>query len=203
MNIAILGTGNIGSTLGAKWGAAGHTIYFGSRDPQKPELQTLIKGIGDNAHATTFAQAIAPADVILFAVPGNAMDEMITANARILDGKILIDAANKITSPVMNSFSTFNTHTPTAKIYRAFNNYGWENFENAEFGSDTADLFYCGTDWAASLTSIEQLIKDVGLNPVYLGGPEQVPVVDSILRLWFALSSAQKKGRHLAFKMLV
>lgn len=201
MNIAILGTGNIGSTLGTKWAKAGHTIYFGTRDPQKPETQQLVRSLGANARATSIADAIQSADVVLFAVPGHAMDETISANASALANKIIIDAANKISSPVMNSFPTFTAQTPTAKLYRAFNNYGWENFESPKIGTDTADLFFCGVD-SESRTKVAQLIADVGLNPVYLGGVEQVEIVDSILKLWFALSSAQKKGRHLAFKVL-
>ncbi len=198
MNIAILGTGNIGTTLGKKWAKAGHRVYFGTRNPQKTEIQTLVKSLGTNAHAASHEEAIGAAEVVLFAVPGNAMDETITANAAALAGKIIIDAANKITSPVINSFSTFTTQVPTAKLYRAFNTYGWENFETPLLDSD---LFYCGTD-GDSRTSVENLIADVGLNPVYLGGTDQVELVDSILKLWFALSGVQKKGRHLAFKVL-
>ena len=201
MNIAILGTGNIGSTLGTKWIKAGHSVYFGTRNPQKPEVQALLKSLGANAHAASIEQAIQSSEVVLFAIPGNTMDETITANARALDGKIIIDAANKITSPVMDSLATFAAKTPTAKLYRAFNNYGWENFESPQFGSNTADLFFCGTE-GDSRKAVEKLIADVGLNPVYLGGIDQAAVVDSILKLWFALSSGQKKGRHLAFKVL-
>ncbi|MBI1279632.1 MAG: hypothetical protein GC179_16005 [Anaerolineaceae bacterium] len=198
MNIAILGTGNIGSTLGKKWAKAGHTVYFGVRNPQKPEVQELINTLGANAHAVSLEQAIKAGEVVLFAIPGNAMDETITANASALSGKIIIDAANKISSPVIDSFATFTAQVPTAKLYRAFNNYGWENFETPLPGSD---LFYCGTD-GESRKAVETLIADIGLNPVYLGGTDQVGLVDSILKLWFALSSGQKMGRHLAFKVL-
>jgi len=87
MNIAILGAGNIGSTLGTKWIKAGHTVYFGSRNPQKPELLQLIKSLGANAHAVTLEQAIQSGEVVLFAIPGNTMDETIAANASTLDGR--------------------------------------------------------------------------------------------------------------------
>ncbi len=198
MIIAILGTGNIGKTLGTEWAKAGHTVYFGTRDPQKPEIQTLVKALGANAQAATHDKAIDAAEVILFSVPGNAMDETITANAKALSGKIVIDTANKISLPIINSFSTFIAQVPTSKLYRAFNNYGWENFETP---IPDSDLFYCGTE-GDSRKSVEQLISDVGLHPVYLGGTDQVGLVDSMLKLWFALSNGQKKGRHLAFKML-
>ena len=101
----------------------------------------------------------------------------------------------------MNSLATFTAQTPNAKIYRAFNAYGWENFANPGFGALHADLFYSGPD-GESRSSVEQLISEVGLNPVYLGGPDQTEVVDSILKLWFALAIGQKKGRHLAFKVI-
>lgn len=198
MNIAILGTGNIGSTLGKKWAKAGHTVYFGTRNPQKSEIQSLVKSLGTNARAASHDEAIRAAEVVLFAVPGNAMDETITSNASALKGKIIIDAANKISSPVIDSFATFTAQVPSAKLYRAFNNYGWENFE---MPLPDTDLFYCGTD-GDSRKAVETLITDVGLRPVYLGGTDQVGLVDSILKLWFALSSGQKKGRHLAFKVL-
>jgi predicted dinucleotide-binding enzyme len=201
MNIAILGTGNIGSTLGKKWIKAGHTVYFGTRNPQKPETQTLVKSLGARASAVSIAQAIESSEVVLFAVPGRVMNETISANAKALDGKIIIDAANKMTEPIINSFPTFTAQVPTAKLYRAFNNYGWENFETPKIGSNTIDLFYCGTD-GASRKLVETLISDVGLNPIYLGGTDQAELVDSVLKLWFALSSGQKKGRHLAFKVL-
>jgi predicted dinucleotide-binding enzyme len=128
------------------------------------------------------------------------MDETIAANAKILDGKIVIDAANKISAAIAHSLSTFQAQTPKARYVRAFNNYGWGNFEDPLFDNVPADLFYCGPEGDAR-SAIERLIGDVGLNPVYLGGPEQANAVDGVLRLWFALTS-QLKTRQIAFKVL-
>ncbi len=101
----------------------------------------------------------------------------------------------------MNSLATFATHTPSAQVVRAFNSLGWENFANPQFGSVQADLFYCGPSGVAQAQA-EQLIADVGLRPVWVGGPEQAPLVDAIAGLWFALALGQRRGRHLAFKLL-
>ncbi len=46
------------------------------------------------------------------------------------------------------------------------------------------------------------MITAIGLRPIYLGGVEQVGLVDAIGTLWFALAIGQHKGRHLAFKVL-
>ncbi len=201
MKIAILGAGNIGGTLGTQWGKAGHSIQFGVRDSNKPEVLKLVKSLGAKASASNIAHAIDYGDVVVFALPGAVMDETITSNAKALDGKIIIDTANKITAPVMNSQASFIAHTPLAKVYRAFNTYGWENLENPMYGNTPADMFFSGSDGEPRI-QIEGLIKDVGMRPIYLGGPEQAGLVDAVLSLWFTLAVKQKMGRNFAFKVL-
>ena len=53
MNIAIIGAGNVGGTLGKSWSKAGHKIKFGLRDTTKPEVVALLKEAGANASACT------------------------------------------------------------------------------------------------------------------------------------------------------
>jgi 8-hydroxy-5-deazaflavin:NADPH oxidoreductase len=48
----------------------------------------------------------------------------------------------------------------------------------------------------------EQMITDIGLRPIYVGGVEQAGLVDAVAGLWFALAFGQGKGRNLAFKVL-
>ncbi len=203
MNIAILGAGNIGWVLGKKWHEAGHAIRFGVRNPDKPEIQTLVKSLGKNTSASMLDEAIQFGEVVVFAIPGGVMAETITAYASALDGKILVDAANNLAagSTTANSMATFAAQTPKAQVYRAFNCYGWENFEDTTFDGVPSDLFYCGPD-GAPRSIMEKLIADVGLHPLYVGGTDQVEIVDSVLRLWFALVRGQKMGRKLAFKVL-
>jgi hypothetical protein len=45
------------------------------------------------------------------------------------------------------------------------------------------------------------LVSDVGLRPVWVGGPEHVETVDGMTRLWFAVARRQR-GRHTAFRTL-
>jgi hypothetical protein len=201
MNIAVLGAKLIGSTLGKSWARAGHKVVFGVRNVANPEVQALVKSLGDQASVTTVAEAIAQGDVVLFAIPGAAMDETIAANAKALNGKIVIDTTNKMGAPVANSAATFEEKTPLAKVFRAFNSYGFENFQNPRFGDLQADLFYCGADGDAQ-TKVEQLISDAGLRPIRLGGINQAQVADMVGRLWFTLAHGQGMGRGLALKVL-
>lgn len=202
MKIAILGTGNIGGTLAKKWVDAGHEVRFGARDPQKAEVQSLLASLGANVSASTITDAIAFGEAIVFAIPGGAMDETVAEHAKALDGKLIVDTTNKVGTATMNSFAAFAQHTPHAAVYRAFNIYGWENFRDSDFDGDRASLFYCGPD-NRHRPQMEKLIAAVGLDPVYVGGAEQVDVLDNLVRLWFALARGRNLGRTLALKMLV
>jgi 8-hydroxy-5-deazaflavin:NADPH oxidoreductase len=121
MKIAVLGAGHIGGTLGKKWAIDGHIVQFGVRNPNKPEVQTLVGSLGKQASASSIADAIAGAEVVVFALPGNIMDDTVAANASALDGKVVIDATNNFTAAVANNLSIFLSKAPGAKYYRAFN----------------------------------------------------------------------------------
>jgi predicted dinucleotide-binding enzyme len=65
-----------------------------------------------------------------------------------------------------------------------------------------ADLLYCGANDGATTQLVEGLIADVGFRPVRVGGLDELPAVDGLLHLWFALAIRGGRGRRLAFKVL-
>lgn len=199
--ITVLGAGRIGGTLGRKWVAAGHWVIFGVTDPGGEKAQALRADLGDQADIRTAVEAIQEAEVVVFAIPGGAMEDAIAANAAALGGKLVIDTANRMSESVPNSRAAFKRHAPHARYVRAFNSLGVENFADPIFNGVTADLFYAGPE--ADRALVERLIADIGLNPMRLGDEEQVGLVDAAASLWFALALGQKRGRHLAFKVLV
>lgn len=201
MKIAILGTGNIGGTLGRKWAAAGHTVVFGAREPEAAKVQALLVEVGHGATAVSTSTSITHADAVLFAIPGRAMAETIAQLGDALNGKILLDAANNVGQQPMNSLALLRQAAPDSPLFRAFSTLGWENFAEPVINGEQVDLFYCG-DAGAGRTAVAQLITEIGLRPVYLGGEEQVELVDNLTRLWFTLAFQQGKGRRLAFKVM-
>jgi len=201
MNITILGTGNIGSTLGKKWAATGHAIKFGVRNVNDSKHQTLLSNINGYASVATLGEAITFGEVIVFAVPGSAAGEIAAQFGGALNDKIIIDATNRMGQAELNSISIIAAEAPQAKFFRAFNSLGWENFEQPAFGDTQVDLIYCGDSGEAQM-AVEQLIADIGLRPIYIGNLEQLPVVDNLARLWFALVFGQGYGRRVAFKVL-
>src|SRR5690242_14492660 len=174
MNIAVIGAGNIGGTLARKWAGAGHQVVIGARDPSKVEVQQLADETG--GRATSIQQAVQDAEAVLFAVPGAAMPATCQSLGSALDGKLVIDATNNVGAAVLNSVATIASAAPSSAVYRAFNIYGFENFENPVLGGEQADLFFTGPDGAPRATA-EQLIGDIGLRPVWLGDADHAELV--------------------------
>ena len=192
MRIAVIGTGNIGSTLGAAWARAGHEVVLGSRHP----------GQIDPPHGATVAKiadALAGADAVLLAVPAGAVDDVLSEHAAALAGPLVIDATNNLRDPVANAHRPIVAAVPGVRYVRAFNSLGWENFAEPEFDGGPADLFFATTD-AADRAATEELITAVGLRPVYLGAGKQ-DAVDHALPLWFALMQ-ERGNRRIAFRVL-
>ena len=77
--IAIIGTGNMASALGPNLAQAGHTVVYGSRDPDRESVAELIARTGENASATTQAEAAVQADIVILAVPWFAVERLIPA----------------------------------------------------------------------------------------------------------------------------
>jgi 8-hydroxy-5-deazaflavin:NADPH oxidoreductase len=200
--IAVLGAGNIGGTLGKKWSLAGHKVHFGVNDPAGKHAQALHADLGDRVMIGQTEDALqGNPDVVLIALPGSAVESIAQKFGAQLNGRIVIDAANRMGEDSMHNLAHFQQYAPQAQLYRAFNSLGWENFAEPTFDGIQADLFYCGPD-GDTRAKVDQLIADIGLRPVYLGGNEQMALLDSIASLWFTLALGQKKGRHLAFKVL-
>ena len=200
--IAVLGAGNIGATLGRKWLNAGHTVSFGVQNLTGEKATALRAELGDKATIGSTTEALSAGDIILVAVPGRAVDELVKTYASQIDGKLVIDAANKLGSGgPANSLATFQAQTPKARVFRVFNSLGWENFANPIFNGVQADHFYCGPD-GEDRAIVEQLIRDIGLNPIRVGDLSQIEAVDGVLRLWVALAMGPGKNRHLGFKVL-
>jgi predicted dinucleotide-binding enzyme len=200
MKIAVLGAGNVGGTIGKKLAAAGHEVAFGVRDAGSAQVRAFLETVKGKATATTLDKAITFGEVVFLAIPGEAVEETITEQADALRGKIVVDATNKFGAAEMSSVATLMAEVPEAKVFRAFNSLGWENFAEPWFGETQADLLYCGADEARPV--VEALIADVGLRPIHVGGLDQVQVVDGVGVLWGTLAYGQNMGRRLAFKVL-
>ena len=189
MRIAVIGKGNIGGSLGSKWRAAGHDVVFGARDGSgEGPGGAPVRSIGD---------ALKDADVVLLAVPGKIVADVVTEHSAALATKTVIDAVNRIGAPEFDSRAIIAQAAPQARYVRAFNTLGWENFANPMPGTD---LFFAADPEARA--AAEELITAVGLEPAFVGDATATATVDALLPLWFALVQQNGGNRRVALRVI-
>ena len=88
--VAIIGTGDMGDSLGPRFAELGYQVVYGSRDPEGEKAQGVVQITGPNARVTTQREAAQAGDIVILAVPWPAM-ETVAQNLGSLDGKIVID----------------------------------------------------------------------------------------------------------------
>ena len=93
MKIGIVGTGNVGTSLGKIWAKNGQEIFFGSRDPIG--VKRLVDSLDVNVKAGTYTEAAQFGDIIVLAIPWSAVENTIL-ELDDLTGKILIDCTNAV-----------------------------------------------------------------------------------------------------------
>jgi NADPH-dependent F420 reductase len=208
MNIAIIGSGNVGGTLGTRWAQGGHTVAFASRNSASSEMADLVKRAGPNARATSASEAAATSHVVLFATPWEAT-EIAIASAGDLTNKIVIDATN----PLYSDLSGLSVGTTTsaaekvqllatgAKIVKAFNTIGYNIMADPKFGGDKAVMFYCG-DHGDAKEVVKQLATELGFDALDAGPLTQARVLEPFALLWISLAYKAGFGREIAFKFL-
>src|SRR5580765_4272898 len=92
MKIGIIGSGNIGGTLGVLWAKAGYEVFFSSRHPD--ELGDLVKRAGPSAQAGMPREAAAFGEVVLISVPYGAVPQVGRDFATELAGKVVLETGN-------------------------------------------------------------------------------------------------------------
>lgn len=97
MNIAVLGSGQVGQTIGSKLVQLGHDVMMGSREEANPKAVAWAKELNHGALFGTFANAAAFGEIIFNCTLGSAtLDALYMAGAANLKGKILIDTSNPL-----------------------------------------------------------------------------------------------------------
>jgi len=203
MNIAIIGTGNVGGALATKWANAGHTILLGVKDIENFKGRELLQNEATSVHFIT--EAVKDAEIILIATPAPAAGDV----ARSLGdttGKIIIDAMNVVMGRGPEGFSNtadaILAATNTQKVIKCFNTTGFNNMENPVYNGMGLDAFMAGNDKEAK-SIVRQLALDAGFAECYdVGGNDKFFLMEQFAFFWINLAMMQGQGREIGFKLL-
>jgi predicted dinucleotide-binding enzyme len=209
MRIAVIGAGNVGGALGRLWASKGHDIVFGVREPRSPTVSSLIQSVGGHARAASVAEAVQASEVLVLAVPWPAAEQAIRSGGD-LSGKTLIDCTNPLNADI--SGLTVGTSdsageqvarwAQNAKVIKAFNTIGAQNFSQPRFGTESASMFVAGDDASAKAVTT-RLAAELGFDVVDVGPLRAARWLEALAMLWIHLAYGQGWGpTGHAFKLL-
>lgn len=201
MNIAIIGTGNVGGALATQWSKKGHNIYLGVQDTNKFKGVELLKN--EHTAVSSICEAVKKSDTILIATPPTAIFDIIELMGDV-SGKVIIDATNAIMKrpePFATVYHCLAEQTD-AEIVKCFNSTGFENMLNPKYGDDAIDMFMAGdSDKAKSVA--KDLALDCGFGTcIDFGKSDKVDLLEKFALSWINLAIMQGHGRNLAFKVM-
>jgi 8-hydroxy-5-deazaflavin:NADPH oxidoreductase len=161
VRVAVIGTGRMGSALGATLAAAGHEVRMGSRDPERGREAAVRAGA---ASGGGYAQAAGGAEAIVLAVPWSAMPATL-AQLGDLRGRILIDVTNPFGDEQLHGSSLaeeLQALVPYASVVKAWNTlYSKVVGGSPLFDSTPATVFVAGDDPVAK-AAVAGLVRDLG-----------------------------------------
>jgi 8-hydroxy-5-deazaflavin:NADPH oxidoreductase len=174
--IAIIGTGNVGMALGTEFAQQGHTIIYGSRSPLGLKALDLAKKTDGNASTATPADAAGSAQIIVLAVPGMVVEDVVRQLGD-LSGKLIIDATNPLLmdEPMHFTYGVKSSNgeivqaaAPEAMVVKAFNTITWQSMIDPEDSEGPLYVPIVGNDKSAK-EKVAKMVAKMGLKSIDLG----------------------------------
>lgn len=186
--IAILGTGNMGSALARTLSSAGYKVFLGSRETrraaetaarlqQAPPAGEILSG--------TYLQAIQPATTVILTCPFPECAAILTNLHSELAGKTLVDITNPFGAvPPDTSGAEQNAKLlpPNTPVVAAWKTNFWNLFDPAVRGDAVHDVFLCANEEEAK-ARIAALVTSTGFRPIDAGKLQNARVLDAMVPL--------------------
>ena len=202
--IALIGTGDVSAAFGPRLVELGHRVVYGSRSPERPDVQDLVRETGGDASAALPGDAAAQADIVMLNVPWSVAEEVVLGLGNLAD-KIIIDPVNpRIVDG--NGFRDYPTYTsnaeriqnlaPRAFVVKAFNTISADTMRDPSVPGHPVTIPLAGNDAAAKQTVLD-LVEALGYEAVDLGPVRYAHIVEGLYLL--RTNARDVLGQHFEY----
>jgi len=204
--VAIIGTGDMGNSLGPKIGRLGYPIVYGSREPSRETVRVLVQQTGENASAASQRDAAARAQIVILAVQWPPM-ETVAQNLGDLSGKIVVDVSYPVRrggdgymeqSVEPSAGELIQSWNPRAKVVKVGIPSSYVVDDPMTLG--TMPTVPIAANDREAKESVAKLIAGIGLDPWDAGPLRFSRSIEAFgLLFWVPLQQGRKEGIEMKF----
>ncbi len=183
--IAVIGTGHVGSALGQRFAEIGLTVVYGSRTPNRADVQALVAATSNGASATTPPKAAQMADIILLAVPWTVAEKVLVSLGD-LTGKIIIDPINPrvITDEGLADYPSFISNAeriqalaPRSSVVKAFSTFSSDTMTDPGLVDHPITIPLAGND-ADAKSVVADICHRLGFETIDFGPVRYAHIIE-------------------------
>ncbi len=198
--VAMIGTGDMGDSLGPRFAELGYRVVYGSRNPDSEKAQILVALTGNNASVTTQMQAAQAGDIVVLAVSWPAM-ETVAQNLGSLDGKIVIDMSMPVEQAKdgyyvsmveTSSAEMIQSWNPGARVVKAFATQASYVIDDPDVVGGPVTVPIASDDREAK-EQVARIVAAMGLDPVDAGPLRLSREIEALQRLYM-VPLVQRRG---------
>lgn len=204
--VAVIGTGNMGGSVGPKLAEAGYTVVYGSREPTRADVRELVASTGHGASAASQEEAAAQAEVVILAVHWEVMEEVLI-NLGDVSGKILVDISdpNRVAADGYMEVSVetsggevIQAWRPEARVVKTAMPSAYQIDDPMVLG--TPPTVMLASDDREAKETVGRMLADLGLDP-WDAGPHRMSRAIEAFRLlfWVPLLQGREQGVEFVF----
>jgi predicted dinucleotide-binding enzyme len=177
LRLGIVGAGKFGTTLARAALAAGYDVSISGSGPAE-EIALTVDVLAPGARATTTAEVVRDAEIIVLAVPTHRFREL---PRDLFAGKILIDAMNywqpvdgddtELTTAPDGTSMIVQERFAGARVVKSLNQLGYHQLEESRHPEGAPDRIAIGAagDDRLAVRKVMRLLDRLGFDPVDAG----------------------------------
>lgn len=212
MKIGIIGSGDVGQSLGKGLAAIGHNVMIGSRTPNSEQLTAWKDNVGKRATTGNTSDAAKYGDIIVVAVNWMGIEDVLHDARPEVAGKVVIDVTNPLefsdTMPPslaighdMSGGEIVQQLLPDSHVVKTLNIINHAHMVQPQYYEGTPAMFYCGNNPSAKET-VAKLLDALGWKDTTdLGNISKSRLLEPLCLLWVTYGMAHNSWDH-AFAIL-
>ena len=189
--VAVIGTGDMGDSLGPQFARLGYRVIYGSRDPGSEKVRNLVANTPGDASATSQAEAAKQPGIVLTLVPWPAM-ETVAQSLGDLGGKIVIDVSmpfrqgddgypEKLVDT--SSAEIIQKHNPGARVVKAWATLGSQVIDDTQSVDGPVTVPIASDDREAK-EFVAKIVAAMGMDPVDFGPLRMAREIESMQMIY-------------------